>query len=100
MTWTPPERPEAVRAVLAGQVALLAEEAGRPLERDGLVAEAFAPANLELSEVNIEGTIKTQGGGDGADDLCDDAVQVGVCGTGQIQIASAYVINCLIVNHE
>ncbi len=46
MTWTPPARPEAVRAVLEGKVALLAEEAGLPLERDGLVAEAFASQGL------------------------------------------------------
>lgn len=42
MTWTPPERPDWVRAINAGEVAPLAEEAALPLTLDGLVAEAAA----------------------------------------------------------
>lgn len=33
---------------------------------------------LELSEIHVEGAIESQGGGDGADDLTDETVQVGV----------------------
>ncbi|MFK7894957.1 MAG: sulfotransferase [Myxococcota bacterium] len=46
MSWSPPERPKAVRAILDGEVALLAEEAALPLTRDALVAEAAAQAGL------------------------------------------------------
>jgi hypothetical protein len=46
MSWAPPERTEGVRAILAGRIPLLAEEASLPLDRDGLVAEALASSGL------------------------------------------------------
>lgn len=42
MSWTPPERPEWVRAINAGRVAPIAEEAGLPLSLDALAGEAAA----------------------------------------------------------
>lgn len=42
MAWTPPERPDWVRAINAGEIAPIAEEAALPLTRDALVAEAAA----------------------------------------------------------
>jgi hypothetical protein len=42
MSWRPPERPAWVRAVNAGEVAPLREEAELPLERDALLGEARA----------------------------------------------------------
>ena len=36
---------------------------------------------LELSHIHVQGTIEPQGGGQGGDDLGDQAVQVGVGGT-------------------
>ena len=42
MPWTPPERPDWVRAINAGEIAPIAEEAALPLTRDALVAEAAA----------------------------------------------------------
>ncbi len=42
MTWTPPDRPEWVRAINDGEVAPIAEEARLPLTRAALVAEAAA----------------------------------------------------------
>ena len=39
MGWTPPERPDWVRAINAGEVAPIAEEASLPLTRSALVAE-------------------------------------------------------------
>lgn len=48
MSWSPPQRPESVRSILAGEVELLAEEAALPLVRDTLVAEAAASQGLTL----------------------------------------------------
>lgn len=56
MTWRAPERPGWVRAVNAGEVAPLREEAELPLERDALLGEARARMGLEDG---------------GVDDFCD-----------------------------
>jgi len=42
MSWTPGERPEWVRAINAGEIAPIAEEAALPLSLDALVTEAAA----------------------------------------------------------
>ncbi len=42
MSWTPPERPAWVRAINAGEVVPIAEEAALPLTRDALIGEAAA----------------------------------------------------------
>ncbi|TMA26376.1 MAG: sulfotransferase [Deltaproteobacteria bacterium] len=42
MAWRPPERPEWVRAINAGEVTPLCEEAELPLEREALLGEARA----------------------------------------------------------
>lgn len=46
MSWQPPERPEWVRAINAGAVAPIREEAVLPLERDALLGEARARLGL------------------------------------------------------
>jgi hypothetical protein len=46
MSWRPPERPDWVRAINAGEVAPLREEAELPLERDALLGEARARMGL------------------------------------------------------
>ena len=46
MSWRPPERPEWVRAINAGEVAPIAEEAALPLTRDALIGEATARQGL------------------------------------------------------
>ena len=55
---------------------------------------------LELSQVDVEGTIEPQGGGDGGHDLGDQPVQVGVGGTLDVQVTAADVVDGLIVDHE
>lgn len=55
---------------------------------------------LELGQVDIESTIEAQTGGDGADDLCDEAVQVVIAGAGDIQVATADVVDSLVVHQE
>lgn len=55
---------------------------------------------LELSQVDIESTIKAQGCRNGGDDLADKPVQVGVGWPLDVQVATADVIDCLVVHHE
>ena len=55
---------------------------------------------LELSEIDVEGTVKAKRCCDGADNLGDQTVQVGVRGTLDVQVATADVVNGLVVDHE
>lgn len=55
---------------------------------------------LELVEINVEGTVETKGGGDGGDNLGDEAVQVVVRRTGDIQVATADIVNSLVIDQE
>jgi hypothetical protein len=55
---------------------------------------------LELVQVDIESTIKTERRGDGADHLGDEAVQVLVTWTRNIQISPANIIYGLIIDKE
>ena len=55
---------------------------------------------LELSQIHVQGTIEPQGGSDGADDLADQPVQVGVGGTLNVEVTAADVVDGLIVDHE
>ena len=55
---------------------------------------------LELVEIDVEGTIEAEGGGDGGNDLGDQAVKILVVWTLQSEVTSADVVNGLVVNHE
>jgi hypothetical protein len=56
--------------------------------------------SLELGKIDVEGTIETEGSRDGGHDLTDESVQVGVGGTLNVQVTTANIIYCLIVDHE
>jgi len=55
---------------------------------------------LELVQVDVQGTIKAKAGGDGADDLGDQAVQVLIAGAGDVEVAAADVVHGLVVDQE
>merc|ERR1719461_35777 len=55
---------------------------------------------LELSKIDVEGTIETQGSGDGADDLSNQTVQVGVGGTFDVKVTTADIVDGLVIYHE
>ena len=55
---------------------------------------------LELSQVDVEGTVKSERGCDGADNLADQPVQVGVGWSFNVQVTSADIVDSLVVNHE
>ena len=56
--------------------------------------------SLELCQINIQSTIKTQRSGDGGHNLGDQAVQVGVCWTLNVKIPAADVVDSFIIHHE
>ena len=55
---------------------------------------------LEFSNINVKGTIETQGSGKGGDDLSDESVQVGVGGAFNVEIAAADIVNGFVVEHD
>jgi len=55
---------------------------------------------LELSQINVEGTIESERSGDGGNDLADKPVEVGVAGSLDIEVLSADIVDGLVVDHE
>ena len=52
---------------------------------------------LEFSDVDVQGTIESQGGGQRGDNLSDESVQVGVSGSLNVQLSSADVIDGFVI---
>ena len=55
---------------------------------------------LELSQINIESSVKPERCGDGGDNLTNQTIQIGVRGAFNIEIPPADVVDGLIVHHE
>ena len=55
---------------------------------------------MERSDVDVEGTIKTEGGSEGGDNLSDEAIEVGVGRALNVQAIEANVVDGLVVEHD
>jgi hypothetical protein len=55
---------------------------------------------LELVQINVKSTIEPEGAGDGGNDLGNEPVQISERGRLNAKIASANIVDSLIVNHE
>ena len=55
---------------------------------------------LEFSDINVEGTVESEGGGEGGDDLGDESVEVGVGGALNVEVTSADIVHSLVVEHD
>merc|ERR1719225_258989 len=55
---------------------------------------------LELSQIHVQGSVEPQGGSDGGHNLSDKPVQVRVGWPLNVQVATADVVDGLVVNHE
>ena len=55
---------------------------------------------LELSNINVQSTIESEGGSEGGDDLSDESVQVGVGWSLDIEVSSADIVNGLVIEHD
>ena len=51
---------------------------------------------LELVEIDVEGAVEAEGGGDGGDDLGDETVEVGVGGPADVEVCPTDVVDCLV----
>jgi len=55
---------------------------------------------LELSNIDVKGTIESEGGSQGGDNLGNESVQVGVCWSLNIKISSADIIDSFVIKHD
>jgi len=55
---------------------------------------------LEFSNINVKGTIESEGGGEGGDNLGDESVEVGVGGSLDVEVSSADIVDGLVVEHD
>lgn len=55
---------------------------------------------LELVQIDVESTVESQTGGDRADDLRDQTVEVLIVGAGNVQLTLADIVHSLVVNKE
>ena len=55
---------------------------------------------LEFCQVDVQGSVESQRGRDGRDNLSDQTVEVGVGGALNVQVSPADVVDGLVVHHE
>ena len=55
---------------------------------------------LELSDIDVEGTIESEGGSERGDNLGDESVQVGVGWSLNVEVSSADIVDGLVVEHD
>jgi hypothetical protein len=81
-------------------VGLLGRDDGSVGDQGEMDARIGHQVGLELGQVDVEGAVETQRGGDARHDLANQPVQVGVGGTLDVQVTAADVVDGLIVDHE
>ena len=55
---------------------------------------------LELGDVHVQSSVETEGSGQGRDDLREESVEVGVGRALDVEVPSADVIDCLVVEDD
>ena len=55
---------------------------------------------LEFSNIDVEGSIESEGSGQRGDDLSDESVQVGVSGSLDVEVSSADIIDGFVIKHN
>jgi len=55
---------------------------------------------LELSDIDVEGTIESEGGSKGRDNLRDESVEVGVSGSLNVEGSSTDIVDGFVVKHD
>ena len=53
---------------------------------------------LELIQINVQGSIKSEGCGDGRDDLGDETVEVSEAGVSNVQVLLADIVDSFVID--
>merc|ERR1712070_482808 len=56
--------------------------------------------SLELGDIDVKGTVESEGGSERGDNLSDESVQVGVGWSLDIEVSSADIINGFVIDHD
>ena len=80
-------------------VGLLGGDDGGVGGEDEVDAGVGDEVGLELGDVDVEGAVEAEGGGERGDDLADEAVQVGVGGALDVEVAAAEIVDGFVVEH-
>ena len=70
---------------------------GRKHEMDSWI---WHQVSLEFGDINVKGTIESEGSGKGGDNLGNESVQVGVGWSLDIEVSSADIINGFVIDHD
>jgi len=70
---------------------------GREHEMDSGVRHQVG---LELSDINVQSSVESEGGGEGGDSLSNKSVEVGVGGSLDVEVSSADIVDGLVVDHD
>ena len=70
---------------------------GRKHEMDSWV---WHQVGLELSNIDVEGTVESEGGSQGGDNLGNESVQVGVGWSLDIKVSSGDIVAGLVIKHD
>jgi len=55
---------------------------------------------LEFGNIDVQGTIKSEGGGKGRDNLSNESIQVGIGWSFNIKISSTDIVDSFIIEHN
>ena len=81
-------------------ISLLSRDDGRVGSQREVDSRVGDQIRLELCQVHVQGTIKSERSRDGGHDLTDDSVKVRVAGTLNVEVSTADVVDGLVVDHE
>jgi len=81
-------------------VGLLGGDHGGIRAKHKVDARVGHQVSLELSDIDVQGTIETERGSQGRDDLSNQSVKVGVGGSIDVEGSLADIVDGLIVEHE
>ena len=81
-------------------VSLLSRDDGGIRGKHEVDAGIRHQVGLELGKIHVEGTIEAQGGSEGRHHLGNKSVQVGVGGALNVQVASAHIVQSLVIKAE
>ena len=70
---------------------------GRKHEMDSWI---WDQVSLELGDIDVKGTIESEGSSEGGDNLGDESVQVGVGWSLNVEVSSADIVNGFVIDHD
>jgi hypothetical protein len=73
-------------------VGLLGGDDGCVRRKHEVDTRVWHQVGLELSHIHVQGTIETEGGSQRRDDLGNQTVEVRVCRTLNVEVATAYIV--------